>query len=192
MNNIEKENSFFAENLLFLLWQSGVAQEAWISRVGQYTETSPQRVAQLLAGDKPSAKEIARASRATDMPDTDLLYDRLASRADIFGENMNCLLNTLDHGGQKRLARSVGVKATAVTTWRKGTTPRARTLEQVKEFFGLPRSIDLRNCCLFLSLEPIGVLQKREWVKEHISVMNQQELNDLFPALRRLLSDRSK
>jgi len=189
VNNIEIKNSFFAENLLFLVWQSGVSREAWITRVAQYTGTSAQRVAGLLVGDKPTAKEIARASRATDMPDTDLLYDRLASRADIIGENMNCLLNTLDHGGQKRLAASVGVKAMAVTTWRKGTTPRARTLEQVKEFFGLPRAIDLHNDCLFLSLEPIGVFQKRAWVKEQISVMNEHELNDLFPALKRLLSN---
>jgi hypothetical protein len=190
VNNIEIENSFFAENLLFLVWQSGVSREAWITRVAQYTGTSAQRVAGLLVGDKPTAKEIAQASRATDMPDTDLLYDRLASRANIFGENMNCLLKTLDHGGQKRLAHWVGVKATAVTTWRKGTTPRARTQEQIKEFFGLPRSIDLHNDCLFLSLEPIGAFKKKAWVKEQISVMNEHELNDLFPALKRLLSNK--
>ena len=179
---------FFFENILFLLWQSGSSRDTWVNRVSQHLDTSTERIRELRTGAAPKPTEISKASDAFETPEEDLLYNRLAGRQNLFQQNMIYLLDSLGHGGQKRIAEVVGVQAVTVTTWRKGRIPSTSTQEKIKEFFGLPYSLELEKDCLFLSLEPVGIFQKRAWIRDRISTMNDEELNDFFPALKRLLS----
>jgi transcriptional regulator with XRE-family HTH domain len=177
----------FIENLLYLQWKERVERQLWTQRLAQQLAVSSARIHDLINGTAPTATELANASVSTEITEEDLLYRRLVADENIFRENICFLLDTLHHGGQKQLAKTLNVRAEALSTWRNGTKPRGKTVTQIRQFFGLPDRFDLENSSVFLSIEPVSVFEKRNWLKRRLEEIDHTNLVELFPALQRML-----
>jgi DNA-binding transcriptional regulator YiaG len=117
-----------------------------------------------------------------------LLGDMLES-IDIFQENIKFLLNSLEHGGQKRLAELLGVNQFTVSKWKNGQRPTESHVVALMHYVGLPRTADLNADCWFLSRDPVGAQAMRDWLIEQASIISNDQMALYFPALKRLLSD---
>ena len=78
----------------------------------------------------------------------------------------------------------------AISRWLAGTSePQGPALRQVASYFGLPMDTNLRRDPVFLSLEPVSLVAKRHWVRDRLDKLSEQDLQDLYPALRRMLDE---
>jgi transcriptional regulator with XRE-family HTH domain len=106
-------------------------------------------------------------------------------------ENLRFLFSGLGHGGKKSLASKLGIDPTTVSRWLSGAyEPQPASLSQLVSEFGLPSGTNLEEDPVFLSIEPVSLIERREWINKRINVLSSDELRELFPALRRLLEER--
>ncbi len=140
--------------------------------------------------------ETNRVARENELVSDDLFFEDLLEDVDVLAANLAYLLDSLPHGGQRRLAEQLGVDETTVSRWKSDKAPHGRRvdkrvkdrLDRLRDYFGLSRSIDLASEPVFLSMDPVGTSQKVEWIKERVEAMESTELDELFPALKKLLS----
>jgi len=156
--------------------------ETWIGDAGR------SRI--LLFGGPPSDREIARLTEISGRDVETLRNGRLADECSILTENISFLFATVEHGQMSAVAERLGVNQSTIQRWRSGSKPAANKQSKIAEEFGLPPSIDLNDNTLFLSLDPISLRQKREWLKARVEELDQHELTELFPALRRILGEK--
>ncbi len=135
--------------------------------------------------------ELARALGLDEDPSELRFRDFLTnSGRNVLAENLSFLFNDLERGSKKKLADSWRIDPTTISRWLNGTSePQGPGLRHIVSHFGLPPDTNLRIDPVFLSLDPVSVMAKRNWVRDHLEKLSEQDLQQLYPALRRLLGD---
>jgi len=132
--------------------------------------------------------QLARAIGMASEAETLRFADMLEADCDVLRENLGYLMNALGHGGKKALAAKLSVDPTTISRWLNGTSqPNEATLRQLAAHFGVPAGLDLRGDPVFLSLEPVALSERRQWLVSRLESLSADELRDLYPALRRML-----
>jgi transcriptional regulator with XRE-family HTH domain len=127
------------------------------------------------------------AEDGSDLRFTDLLE---ISGRNVLVENLQFLFNDLGHGGKKKLAEHFKVDPTTVSRWLAGASePQGPGLREIVSYFNLPMDSDLRRDAVFLSLEPVSSVGKRHWVRDRLENISEEDLQELYPALRRMLEE---
>jgi transcriptional regulator with XRE-family HTH domain len=137
-------------------------------------------------------KELSRAFEnladdGSDLRFTDLLT---SSGRNLLAENLKFLFDDLERGGKKKLAEFFDVDPTTISRWLAGASePQGPGLRRLVSYFNLPMDTDLRRDAIFLSLEPVSSVAKRHWVRDRLDNISEKDLQELYPALRRMLEE---
>jgi transcriptional regulator with XRE-family HTH domain len=116
--------------------------------------------------------------------------DLVSDSCNVLVENLKFLFDTLGRGGKKSVAEELGVAQTTVSRWLNGSyEPQAYNLRQMIIYFGLRPDTDLRETPVFLSVEPVALTERRNWLHSRLNALSSADLRDLYPALRRLLEE---
>ena len=182
-------DTHFSENLRFLLWQKHPTPgNDWPSRVTRWCAVDVQRAVQLLNGAYPQDAEVAELARESQFEAETLMFQRLLKPSDILANNIRYLFDGLGHGAKGEFASAIDVDASTISRWKRGKLrPSSGHLDLLKRQFGLPAEIELDDDPLFLSARPVSHMQRREWLKARIDDLSLKEMNELFPALYRIL-----
>jgi transcriptional regulator with XRE-family HTH domain len=179
-----------ARNVRFLLWREGLPPSRWVERLRERLgrTCTEEETRSLLMGRTPSYLEIRQLAEAFGLPEEELAHSDFVAGGgtDILLENLRYLLGNLERGGKQALVESLGLDPSTVSRWLKGTRPQSSTLHDLRAYFGLSPTTDLKTDPLFLSLEPVSSFERRRWLQERIGEMSSEELRELFPALQRL------
>lgn len=178
-------------NLRFLLWKMNQDRRAWPELVGKCVECDAPRTEELLRGDRLRKDEVLRLAKHAGVSARDLTAKDLLARAkgvDVLRENLRCLIGGLERGEKHAFAAAVGVHATTVSAWLSGKQRAERTnLASVTRYFRLPAGTDLEREPLFLSTLPVAEVARKRWLKERIDALDAAGLQEMFPALAKLL-----
>lgn len=183
--------SDFSVNLRFLLWRAGIDNEAWVATVSTWLGCARSRALGLMTNERPTQAEVDELARRLGATSEELRFTNLVRDLgdDLFFENLRYLVSGVEHGDKKQIAQSVGVHATSLSRWISGLhKPDARSTRLLAKYFGLKSASDITQVPLFLSLRPVGTGQQRHWLVAAIDALDQREINELFPALYKLLS----
>jgi hypothetical protein len=182
----------FTENLRYILWSSkNLERSDWATTLAGWAKCDIQRAKELLRGANPSAEEQERIAAAVERSESDLRHSRLIEDegVNILRTNVLHLLESLGHGEQGQLAKAIGVDEDTVTSWKSGQGIRSKNLIALSAYFGLKSNVDLRTNPIFLELTPFGDMARRKRLQSHIDQLEPDSLQDLFPALERLLRE---
>lgn len=182
----------FSENIKYLLWSDkDLPREEWVSRLVEWSKGDTIRAKELLYGAEPSSSEQKNIAEAVNLTESDLRHARLLEedRVNILRENILYLLESLEHGEQGKLAKSIGVDEDTITKWKSGQGIRPKNLEALREYFRMSSDVDLKAKPIFLELTPFGDKRRREWLHNHIAQLEPDTLRDLFPSLVRQLRE---
>ena len=180
-----------ALNLRYLLWRRKEPREDWVRALhAQLPGWSAERVRMALADGTQDYGELQDLAEALGITEEELTHADLIAESgvDVLLENLRYLAETLARGGKAELAESLGRDATTISKWLRGQShPPVATQAQIAGFFGLPAGTDLATEPVFLSMDPISVTERREWLHARVDLLRPEEIAALFPALRRLL-----
>lgn len=184
-----------SNNVRFLLWDKKIPRtgwEAWLVKANIPSAMSKRLIQGTLTDDKIESGQMRAIAEAMGLDEESLRSVHLPqARADVLLENLRFLIGTLGHGGKKSLAAKLDIDPTTVSRWlRGGYEPQPASLSQIVSEFGLQPGTDLLKDPVFLSAEPISVVERKEWLNKRIDALSPEELRELFPALRRLLEER--
>jgi len=180
-------------NIRYLLWAGKLPRAKWAEHLATWAKCDLRRAEQLLRNGDLRQNEQRSIIEAIGILEEDLLLTSLLEirGVDILRENMEYLISTLNHGEQKKLAEYVGVDPSTISRWYGGRLrPTKKHLEWLGLYFGLPLHTNLETEPIFLSLLPITVDKRKQWLIEHIQALDASTLHALFPALERLLEGR--
>src|SRR5262249_21357701 len=179
-----------SENLRYLLWKSEVKREDWIAQLSAWAKCHKSRAEEILNGATLETVEQEEIAKNTDVSEEAIQTERfLNDKVDVLWENIK-FLTEKDNTGEKlvRLARAIGVSQVTISRWRnRAQRPEDAQIAKLALYFNLPARTDLKTDSIFLSLYPIGHLERRNWLKHQIDQLNAEILDEIFPALRRLL-----
>ncbi len=187
-----------APNLRYLLWNEGVDRETWVDRLADRTGYEYCRAEELLLGSTPRAEEIERIAAVFGVSQEDVAEVDMVSRSgvNVLLQNLRRLIDSthlvVDKGGgaKKRLADDLGVHPTTVSKWYSGEqSPTRENLGALRRYFGLS-GVELRIDPIFLSPVPTGKAEQKAWLLEQVDRIDAAKLEELYPALRRLLGGR--
>lgn|SRR5262249_52726099 len=190
---VSKIGDYVSENLRYLLWRRGVDRKRWVEHLAHWVHCDLHRAGELLRKGNLQPSEAGTLSRATGYSEEDVRFARLVeeARAKILVENLRYLVRSLERGQKKALASHLRVHATTISRWCSGTQrPERPSLNGLLRYFGLPSGTDLTSQPVFLSLSPISVTARKEWLRAQVDRLDAETLSELFPALERLLEDR--
>lgn len=188
-------------NVRFALWSRDRElrrddRRRWIEWLATRSGLPHQFCRDLLLGRVPdeavTAAQLESLARALELPDdgAGLRFEDPLARTKVLQANLRFLFNQLEHGRKKAAAASLGIAQTTISRWLSGATePEGPNLEKLVSHFQLPWGTDLRKDPIFLSLEPVSSQAKRHWVRDRLDKVSEQDLQDLYPALRRMLDD---
>jgi transcriptional regulator with XRE-family HTH domain len=184
-------------NVRFFLWRREVPRPEWTLWLSQRTSLAREVIWRLVSGDLEDAKlteaqlgELAAALSLNDIDDL-RFSDSVHEHTSVLLENLRYLFGSLEHGRKKLLAKEMGVDPTTISRWLNGAyPPQAPSLGRLVSCFGLPEGTNLREDPVFLSAEPVAVLERRKLIRERIDALSEKEFRELYPALRRLLEER--
>jgi transcriptional regulator with XRE-family HTH domain len=181
------------ENLRFLLWKARVQRREWAAHLASWVGCTLPRARELLEGTSLSTEEQERIAHAAGVAAEDLQFARLLDMAgiDLPLENLRYLLDSVQRGHKGPLATRLGIHPTTISNWYSGRQkPRKARLDRLRHYCGLEPSIDLATESLFLSDAPHSDKARKEWLYEHIELLDADTLRELFPAFQRLLEHR--
>jgi transcriptional regulator with XRE-family HTH domain len=181
----------FSDNLRYLLWRRGIDRERWALEVVSWLDCSPARAADLLTGATPSQRDVDELSRRLGVTPEELRFTTYLDDlgGDLLIENLRYLADGIEHGVKKKIAEELGVHATSLSRWLAGThRPDKRYRSMLASHFGLQSELELTNAPLFLSLLPVSENDRKRWLRSAVDELDHRRLNELFPALHRLLS----
>lgn len=184
-----------SNNLRFALWRQGIPRTQWITWVAARCELGSPLVRAVVDGSAPDdqvgeteCSQLARAIGMAAEAETLRFADMVGADCDVLRENLAYLMNALGHGGKKALAAKLSVDPTTISRWLNGASqPSEATLRQLATHFGVPAGTDLRSDPVFLSLEPVALSERKQWLVSRLESLSADELRDLYPALRRML-----
>ncbi|MEO1390273.1 MAG: hypothetical protein AAFV85_23315 [Cyanobacteria bacterium J06634_6] len=174
------------------MWKQNKPQKSWVSEIATWTNSREERALELLNGISTTESEAKALSQATGYSQDELLFTDLlaASNLDIWQENVVSLVNSLARGENSQLAEALGIKSSTISNWKSRRQKPEKTHKQgIYVFFGVPSTLDIEEYPLFLSLSPISSEEQRLWLREKIDQLSNQTLQQLFPALERLLKE---
>ncbi|MCL4498789.1 MAG: helix-turn-helix domain-containing protein [Chloroflexi bacterium] len=181
-------------NLRYLLWKKNPDRREWLGQLTVWADCDVRRAEELLRGDRPRKEEIARIAKGAGVSVTDLTTkDLLLTKGDvdILRENLRTLINGLRRGEKGAFAASLGIHATTVSAWLSGKQrPEKSNVAAVSRYFKLPSGTDLEEEALFLLPVPVAATQRKRWLKDRIEELEAADLQDIFPALAKLLGMR--
>jgi hypothetical protein len=164
--------------------------------LSQRTRLTREFIAGLVDGDLTdpliSGDELQELARALDAESDSLLYADLPhERSNVLLENLKYLLGSLERGGKAALAKTMEIDPTTISRWLSGAyPPQGPALSKLVSHFGLPDGTDLKKDPVFLSVEPLAILERRKLLKDRIDAIEPSEFKALYPALKRLLEER--
>ena len=184
-----------SNNLRLTLWRHGIPRTQWVEWIAARCELSPNLVRAVVGGsatdDQVGDAECSQLAKAIGMAaeeETLRFGDMVGTECDVLRENLTYLMNALGHGGKRALATKFSVDPTTISRWLNGNSkPNAATLRELATHFGVPTGTDLRSDPVFLSVDPVSLSERRQWVISRLESLSADELRDLYPALRRLL-----
>jgi transcriptional regulator with XRE-family HTH domain len=179
-----------ARNLRYLLWKRGLKQENWIQELADCLSCDHHKARSLLIRGNLNPSQIRTLSDRLDVSEEELVFSDLVQSEEILRENLRFLIGGIGHGGKKKLAETIGVDAGTISRWYTGKRPPdSGNLNRLITIFKIPSTIDLTKDTLFLELDPVVEHDKRLWLLEAVKRLDSNSLNELFPALRKLLGD---
>jgi len=180
----------YLRNLLFLLWEKEKDRNKWPTNLGKILGGEAEDLENILQERiRLSGQQIDRLAEYFNIEKAEFQTVDLLETTNIFKENFCFLLNECSE--KKDIRKELGVHPSTISKWKSGKQPPSSThLRHIKKVFGLDDSIDLNRDPLFLSMEPVSDLGKKQWIKENIDSLSPQGLRELYPALRRLLEER--
>jgi transcriptional regulator with XRE-family HTH domain len=179
-----------AENLRYLLWREKVQRDRWAVELAARAGIAVSRAKDLLNQRKPSPDEQRRIADAFVTDESELVHARLAEHVEggVLNGNLNYLADQLVRGEKRKLANAIGIHPTTLSDWLSGKRePQQSNLEGFARYFGISANVDLRTTPIFLSMLPVGDLERKAWLRERILEIDATTLAELFPALQRLL-----
>lgn len=182
--------AYFSENMRYLLWRERVQHEHWVSQLATWAGVERLRAEALLHGAEAEPEEVQHLARALDISEESLVSERLLTTygVNVLQANLRYLIDRIDHGQKKQLASELGIHPATISRWYNGELhPRKAHQGAICHYFGLPRSIDLENEVLFLSMTPL--LDRKAWLHQQIDNLDSVKLDELFPALRLMFRD---
>ena len=155
------------------------------------------RAEELILGSTPRSEEIERIAAVFGVSQEDVAEVDMVSRAgvNVLLQNLRRLIDSTHlvvkgGGAKKRLADDLGVHPTTVSKWYSGEqSPTRENLGALRRYFGLSR-VELRIDPIFLSPVPTGKAEQKAWLLEQVDRIDAVKLEELYPALRRLLGGR--
>lgn len=179
----------YLQNVLYLLWREEKDRNQWPLKLGNVLGCSLEEGRDLLQGKRRFApQERGLLLEHYNLSEEDLFIGRLFSEKEILMENIAFLIKENEIQGAHNF---FGVHASTVSKWKNGSQePSQRHLEKISDFFGIPASIDLRKEPVFLSLDPLSDLGKKNWLKTRVDGLSSEGLRQLFPALKKLLEEK--
>ena len=182
-----------ALNLRYLLWRREEPRQDWARALrAQLPRWSSERVRAVLSDGTQDYRELQELAEALGITEEELTHADLLceSTVDVLRENLCYLAASLVRGGKAELAEFLGKDATTISRWLRGDSrPSTASLAQISDFFGLPARIDLNTQPVFLNMEPVSVIERREWLHRQINALSSEEIRDLFPALKKIFGD---
>ena len=186
-----------AVNCRYLLWRKDVPREDWARWLQRHTGLRAEQCLAIVEDrqldsdfDAQELRELGRAFQHPDDGEALRFSDLARDGCNVLQENLRHLFGSLGHGGKQTVAERLSINPTTISRWLNGSfEPQSNTLESLARFFGLPPDTDLRTVPVFLSVDPLSVAARREWVKLRVDDLSGEELAQLFPALRRLLGE---
>ena len=185
-----------ARNLRFLLLEKKVKPANWAATLASVLRSkSEEKARALLAGEQVNLTDGEKEYLGTYGADLERFKNqeiwKKAEENKILEWNLTYLFDGLLHGEKKKFAEQVGVNATTISRWKKGTQqPTKKKTAAILEYFNLPESTNLKAEPLFFSTMPIGEAETKKWLHEQIDKLSSSDLRELFPALERLLRER--
>ena len=196
--------SHLAENLKVLLWKnkgelSNKAYADYIDYVAVQCHMSPEHFRRILLDEcQPSSQEEGNlrayfADYGYDLTVMryEFLFDELmkSSQVELIDKNLRYLLSSLEWGENTAFIEEIGVNPSTVTRWKQGTTkPDKESQLRICQFFGYPDTQILKTGLLFLGLVPVSSQQRKQLCKKMIDEMDKEAFEQIYPALRKLLS----
>lgn len=181
-------------NLRYLLWKKNPDRRGWPAQLAMWADCDERRADELLRGDRPRKEEIARVARGAGISANDLTAKDLLAKekvVDVLRENLGCLINGLQRGEKRAFAAALEVHPTTVSAWLSAKQrPERVNITAVCRYFRLPTGSDIETEPLFLAPLPVAENQRKRWLKEKIEDLDTSALQELFPALARLLGMR--
>ncbi len=200
---IERGHQQISKNVRFLLWKDGATPDQWpkhlrarlVRSLGSYYWSGPSgdiALRRLLAGAQLDDQEIEDVARSFEISEEELRSADFLQDAgtDVLHENLRQLVGSLEHGGKKRLALELGLDPTTISRWLAAKNrPPSPTLRHLVHYFGLPTGTDLTTEPIFLSPDPLSIVERKEWLRDRIDAMDADDLREIYPALQRLLDE---
>ncbi|MBD2463931.1 helix-turn-helix transcriptional regulator [Oscillatoria sp. FACHB-1407] len=186
-----------SQNLCFLLWRENEPRQTWANKLANWLGCDLLRAERLLRGEEQLRQEELQAiANQLNLPEDDVvafwqtnLLDQ--SGISIYEENLRYLLRSvkeLKKGRKQEFAQAIGVDATTVSRWASGKFfPDSDKALRICKFFRPYSYTDLKEEPLFLSPSPVDVMEQRAWLEERFREMSDRTIQQLFPALERLL-----
>lgn len=184
------------DNVRLCCYLNEAQRDLWPRRLCEWMGLSDAQAGDalaLLAGEaSPSDAQLERLASSLSLDPVDL---KLASLLDNLGPNgilTRNVVRLLDGRGtvsQKDLAAEFGVSQETITRWRTlKRVPDKSAKQAIVRYFGLAGMEELEQKPLFLSFAPVTHAERVNWLQESARRMHPTKLNDLFPALMRLMS----
>jgi transcriptional regulator with XRE-family HTH domain len=188
-----------ARNLCFLLWREKEPRHDWANKFAEWVGCDGLRAERLLRGEEPLRQdELQAIVRCLNLTDDDVMAiretDLLAqSGISIYEENLKYLLRLvkeLKKGRKQEFAQAISVDVTTVSRWASGKfLPDCDKAQRICKFFRPYSYTDLKEEALFLSASPVDVMEQRAWLEGRVREISDRTIQQLFPALERLLKD---
>ena len=181
-----------------MIWNEGVERERWVDWLANRTGYEHCRAEELLLGGNARSEEIERIATIFGVLREDVAEADMVARAgvDVLLQNLCRLIDSMDlvvrrgRGAKSLLADDLGVHPTTVSKWYSGEQePTRENLDALRRYFGLS-GIELRTDPIFLSPVPTGKAEQKAWLCEQIDRIDAAKLEQLYPALQRLLGGR--
>ena len=187
-------------NLRYLLWKKDIPQEKWVKKITECLNSdNDMRAEDLLRGAKPSDRELDKIKEGIPLSEEEYMglmntnIIKLAQTGgdlEIWQENFLFLLTKIPHGKNQDFASKLGFDPSNISKWKnRKQKPEKNKKAAVKKYFGIPLNFDLEEDLLFLSLDPISIQEKKDWICKRINQLNPNAIQELFPAFQRLLRD---
>jgi transcriptional regulator with XRE-family HTH domain len=183
-------------NVRFFLWRREIPRPEWTLWLSQRTSLTREVIWRLVTGELEDAKltdtQLGDLASALNVDAEGLRFsDMVHEHASVLKENLRYLFGSLEHGQKKILANEMGVDPTTISRWLNGAyPPQTPSLGRLVSCFGLPEGTNLRDDPVFLSAEPVAVLERRKLIRDRVDALSEKEFRELYPALRRLLEER--
>jgi hypothetical protein len=185
-------------NLRYLLWRAErLDRRNWTAILAKWLNCPIEKAQRILQGERLTGEQYSLIfEQSPVVVDEGEFFNRSlieVDRVDVVRENVRFLLEQLRHGEAKQLGVALSVSDHTVSEWkrwrRKGGIEKQHLLGLAR-YFGIDPRVSLYTEPVFLWTEPIGGRQRREWLRRQITFLSEDELSELFPALKKLLSPR--